>query len=228
MQYQTQTVRSVRRAVGVLAAVLALHAIWLFTIELIRPGLSYFPVTAADARTVADYQFRAGIAAQLGRLRGDLWTDLAITESARTGFSDAASDATVAAAHAKDATAAAIWAPSDPRGWLLLAATAPRSDLAVLPAETAWLKMSYFTGPNALSLMPMRLGLVVRSRAFSDPELQEFARGDIRAIIDHAPSLQSALIEAYRSARPEAQQRIKAMIKDAKPALLKEIDHPRP
>jgi hypothetical protein len=60
------------------------------------------------------------------------------------------------------------------------------------------LKMSYFTAPNDVQLMPLRLYTAARADALSDPDLKELARGDVRLMLTRQPDLKSSVVLAYR------------------------------
>ncbi len=60
------------------------------------------------------------------------------------------------------------------------------------------LKMSYFTAPNDVQLMPLRLYTAARADALSDPDLKELARGDVRLMLTRQPDLKSSILFAYR------------------------------
>jgi hypothetical protein len=60
------------------------------------------------------------------------------------------------------------------------------------------LKMSYFTAPNDVQLMPLRLYTAAVSNALSDPDLKELARGDVRLMLIRQPDLKPFVLSAYR------------------------------
>jgi hypothetical protein len=62
------------------------------------------------------------------------------------------------------------------------------------PAEA--LKMFYFTAPNDVRLMPVRLDIATLFDALSHPDVKELARGDIT----RQPELMAAVASAYRRA----------------------------
>jgi hypothetical protein len=57
------------------------------------------------------------------------------------------------------------------------------------------LKMSYLTSPADVNLIAARLALV--SKAISDDELKNLARGDIRLILTRRPDLKPAISSAF-------------------------------
>ena len=68
-----------RLGATIYAAVLGIAAVWMLTVELVRPTLPFFPEDVATARTAAAHRGAAGAAAWIGLVRGDLWTDYAMT-----------------------------------------------------------------------------------------------------------------------------------------------------
>jgi hypothetical protein len=62
------------------------------------------------------------------------------------------------------------------------------------------LKMSYYTAPNELALLPLRLNVSLHAKGvIDDAELQDMVRRDISVILTRAPALKPALVAAYRS-----------------------------
>lgn len=86
--------------------------------------------------------------------------------------------------------------PHDARMWLTLAILRAQSNLGdAMIVEP--LKMSYFTGPSQAGLLPARLDLVSRINSINDPELQELAASDVRAILTRFADLRPLLVTAY-------------------------------
>jgi hypothetical protein len=57
------------------AAVLGVAAVWMLTVEFIRPTLPFCPEDVATAEAVATHRGAAGAAVWIGLVRGNLWTD---------------------------------------------------------------------------------------------------------------------------------------------------------
>ena len=96
-----------------------------------------------------------------GLVRGDLWIDAAIANAAPLLFKlpgNPANDVSQSEAEHVRALAdrGARLAPLDPRVWLVLASLNSRPGGNNRKAVEA-LKLSYYTGPNAPALMPLRL-----------------------------------------------------------------------
>src|SRR3974390_343126 len=151
---------SLRIIILILAGVLAMQAVWLGSAEFIRPMMPYFPQDKASEERVLAAGSRAVTAASIAVVRGDLWTEAAVAlSSGLTGEVAGESDPqmTPEKDRAREmAQRAARLSPTDSRTWLLLAALDTRFDWP--NREVAGrLKMSYLTGPNELSLTPLRI-----------------------------------------------------------------------
>jgi hypothetical protein len=197
-----------RKAIRLFAAVLTLAAAWLLVTELIRPRLPYFP-QEKDAEQASAANSRAEMAASIGWLRGDLWTDAAITSSSVQIYGSVDGNhrqKTEVEDRARSiARRAARWSPHDSRAWLLLTAL----DLKLgspLEEVVSRLKMSYFTGPNETALTALRVRLAIRSNAFTDPELNALVSKEIRSVLLRHPANREALVTAYIDASAEGKQ----------------------
>jgi hypothetical protein len=211
-----------RVGVTVLAVLLAIEALWILSAEVLRPRLASFPAAAAAAVTPSERD-RAELAAKIGLVRGDLWADYAMTlmpqlpqEIARGGTVASSRPAEVARAAAQRA---ASLAPHDSRIWLLLAAVASELDRRGRESEGA-LRMSYYTGPNELALMPLRLSIAARSNAIGDADLQLLVGQEIRTILTRKPELKPWIVLAYRNASPEGKAFFESTVGALDPVLL--------
>ena len=83
---------------------------------------------------------------------------------------------------------AARWSPHDARAWLVVAGLADQIARAANKAADA-LKLSYYTGPNSLALVPLRLFVAAGIRW--DEELRGMVRADIQHIVLQRPSLKA-------------------------------------
>src|SRR5258708_4587598 len=82
------------------------------------------------------------------------------------------------------------------------------------------LKMSYYTGPNEIALIPLRILIATRSDAIADPDLQILVGGEIRTIITRKPESKPLILAAYRDALPEGKRFIESTVAALDPALL--------
>ena len=80
--HRTQT--RLRAVLFAFAGLLALQSIWIILPELIRPSPLAFPRKARSPPISSSDRNRAGRAAELALVRGDLWAEAAIAQSART------------------------------------------------------------------------------------------------------------------------------------------------
>jgi len=215
---------NIRIGVGVLAALLGILASWILIVELTGPRLSYFPSTPDEANAMYAARGPALTVAEVGMVRGDLWTAAAIATATpllfgTTGSSpEHASQAEVENMRAIAERAARL-APHDSRIWLVLAGL----DFRVAGNNskgTETLKLSYYTGPNEIALMPLRLLLAVRSSAIFDEEVQSLVPLDIQRLIMLRPDLKPAIALAYKNALPKGREIIEAALKDADPDFL--------
>jgi hypothetical protein len=68
-----------RLGTTILAGILGLAAVWILSVELIRPTLPFFANDAATAEVLAAHRVSARTAAWIGLIRGNLWADYAVT-----------------------------------------------------------------------------------------------------------------------------------------------------
>ena len=160
-------------------------------------------------------------------VRGDLWTAAAITRAAPLLFGATGSSPEQASqAEVKNMRAiadrAARLSPHDSRIWLVLAGLDFRLG-GNNPKTAEILKLSYYTGPNELSLIPLRLLLAVQSDAISDDELQSLVPLDIQHILVQRPDLKPAIALAYKNALPKGREVIEATLEEADPSFLATI-----
>jgi hypothetical protein len=73
------------------------------------------------------------------------------------------------------------------------------------------LKMSYYTGPNELELIPWRVDLAVRSAAIEDPDFQSLVAAELRSAM-REPQLQAAILSSYRQASPGGKHFLEATV----------------
>jgi hypothetical protein len=212
-----------RVGAAVLGVLLAFEALWILSAEAFRPRLASFPAAAAAAAVAPSERDKAELAAKIGLVRGDLWADYAMTlmpqlpqEIARGGAVASSHPAEVARAAAEKA---ASLAPHDSRIWLLLAAVASEIDRRARESDGA-LKMSYYTGPNELALMPLRLSIAARSNAIGDADLQLLVGQEIRTILTRKPELKPWILVAHRNASPAGKAFFESTVGALDPVLL--------
>jgi hypothetical protein len=214
-----------RLQIFIFAIALSLQAIWVLAPVFAGPTAPTFPNGLERALAAAAHRDEAVGSAKIGVVRGDLWAESALTY-ANLFWSESRTDPEVdpkTIEEARDVIGRALaYAPHDARVWLILSGIESRFDRLNSKAAAS-LRMSYYTGPNELELIPLRLLVLMRLHAPVDSELEEFARRDIRAIASRAPQLKSAILDAYRNAPPEGKQLIETAIGELDPNLLEAI-----
>jgi hypothetical protein len=106
-------------------------------------------------------------------------------------------------------------APHQASVWLLLAGLASRYQLPSIDVKEV-VRMSYYTGPSELELMPLRLWIAVHSNAFSDIELRDSISREVRLLFTHQQK--SAIVAAYDAASSAGRQLIEQTIRELDPS----------
>jgi hypothetical protein len=206
----------------VLAITLGAQCIWLLLAELTRPGVNRLPTDPQSAALVAKLRNDATWAASIGAIRGDLWAESAYTYSDLLWASSSnESEQTQALDRAQVRLDRALrYAPHQSSTWLLLSGLASRYHWSK-PDPTEALKMSYYTGPSELPLMPLRLLMTAQLDEIKDGELQLLARRDLRLLITHQGK--PAVVQAFQSATPAAKQFIEQAVKEIDPTFAQSL-----
>jgi hypothetical protein len=210
-----------RGALALLAFVLLVQAAWILGAEALEFGRHRFVRQASSTSTAYD---DIGKAAAFAVVRGDLWTKSARAQIAHRD-ADAAAGAGSALAR-EDLERALRYAPHRSDAWLMLALLTERDKLAGYEMG-ALLKMSYYTAPNDMTLLPLRLDLALRAETKTpDAELLDMIRRDISLVVTRQPGLRPALAAAYRSASPPQKSIAERLISEVDPGYLKSIRMP--
>jgi hypothetical protein len=202
-----------RIATSLFAMLLGVQCVWLLLAELSRPGISRLPTDAASAAAARNEPINASSAARIGVIRGDLWAESAFTY-ADLLWSDGRRGADLVQAHSS-INYALTAAPHQSSVWLLLAGLASRYQLPGVDLKEA-VRMSYYTGPSELELMPLRLWTAVRSDAFSDIELRDSISREVRLLFNHQQK--SAIVAAYNAAPSVGRKFIEQTIREIDPS----------
>ena len=211
--------KQLRTGLAAFAALLALQSIWIILPGLIGPSVLVFPREPRSPPIISSERDRAIWAAELARVRGDLWAEAAFAqspESARESLKTAPSTERVQAARAAAENAAKL-SPHDARIWLLLA----YQDCLLHREPSSTLKMSYYTGPSEIALMPLRLLVATCSEALNDSELRALVEGEIRFAI-RKQALRLAIVAAYQNASPNAKRFVETIVGDLDSGLIRE------
>lgn len=220
-----------RGAILLFAILLGILCVWLVLPLLLGAGPNRLPSDPASAAVAARDRRSAAHAASIGVFRGDLWAESAFTytdliwsdintkagpappkQRTQESLAELLQRAHTSLDHALS------YAPHESGAWLLLAALEsryPSSNSNVIEA----LKMSYYTAPSDLDLMPLRLHIAAHSTVLTDVELRELITRDVRLFL--ARDEKSAIADAYNAASPQAKQLIEQTISDLDPSALK-------
>jgi len=192
---------------------LGVQSVWLLVAEFSRPGINRLPTDAASAAAAQNERISARRAATIGAIRGDLWAESAFTY-AELMWGDGKGGANLVQARSSLHYALAD-APHQSSAWLLLAGLASRYQLPGIDAKQA-VKMSYYTGPSELRLMPLRLLIAVHADPFSDIELRDSISREVRLLFTHQQK--SAIVAAYIAAPSAGRQFIEQTIREIDPS----------
>jgi hypothetical protein len=186
--------RAFRLSTSLFAVVLGFQSAWLLLAEFSR----------VEAKWAA---------AEIGAIRGDLWAESAFTD-AHLMQGDAGGDVKLLRA-LSSLDRALAYAPLQSSAWLMLAELPLRYQLPGVDWKEA-LKMSYYTGPSELELMPLRLWIAGHSDPLSNLELRDSISREVRLLFTHRQN--SAIIAAYNAAQPAGKQFIEQTIREIDPS----------
>lgn len=203
-------------------AILAFVSLWLLVAEFVRPGLVAFPANRELAESAAAHRNMSLLAARVGWLRGDLWTELALTYANLEWENGGGANAGLLQAAKENLVRAVSLRPADPSVWLLLADFARRYQWRSPDAVEA-IKMSYYTGPEEKDLIPTRLSLSAQLDAATDPELERLFTQQVEAVLTSEPNFKSALIAAYGGGTPANRHLIEDMVKRYDPSFAQSL-----
>lgn len=220
-----------RRVILLFAILLGIQCVWVVLPPLLGAGPNRLPTDQASAAIAVQHRRSAAFAASIGIIRGSLWAESAftyadllwsdigvkadptpITERARVNLDLLLQRAHTSLDHALSD------APHQSGAWLLLAALESRHPSWKSNAIEA-LKMSYYTGPSDLDLMPLRLRIAAHFTILTDVEVREFITRDLRLFL--ARNEKSAIADAYNAASPQAKQLIEQTVGDIDPSALR-------
>lgn len=218
-------VNAFRIAVFAFACLVGVFATWMSVPQLSGRTAVEFPTDPRSAASAYAQRNAAVLAAKIGVVRGDLWAKAAFAYGA--ALFNSGQDASGADAPSLERTRALTGdalalAPHDSRLWLLLAASFLRAG-QVNDEGSAALKMSYYTGANAVELVPARLSLGLQIQATQDSEFQDLVRHDIQIATLRKSELTPALIAAYQGASLSSRQFIEKSLAELDPGLLASV-----
>jgi len=209
--------RPSRLALGLFGLLLAAQAAWVLSAEAYSQD-SVGPLIGSDDAPRRD---KARMAASIGVVRGDLWAASAFTMVDQPKTDPAADEKNITEAVLSKFTRALHYSPHRSDVWLMLAMLSSRHESAGFDTS-ALLKMSYYTAPNELTLLPLRLYVGLRTDAASnEPELRDMLKRDISVVLKRQPDLRPSLAAAYRSASPNGKALVENLVSELDPAYLK-------
>ncbi len=192
-----------RRLIFVLLGIfLAAQAVWILVPESYRLAPSLSPGNRPTASSVHTDPELAYKLAAIEAIRGDLWVDAAFATAGQNwSYYSPPADNGKSTEQIRKATIQALrFSPHRGDVWLLFTAMIEHYRWPGYQPG-ALLKMSYYTAPNELALLPLRLDLALRDDdGIEDNELRELVKRDVQIILTHNPALKPALTNAYHSA----------------------------
>ena len=189
-----------------------------FAAELLRPSRPSVPTP--DGRPPApDAVAAAALATRIAPFREDLKADEAAMRAAEVLASKSPGDLPANQAVQTIVKTALGIGPHDARMWLTLALLRAHGNLGDASIVEP-LKMSYFTGPNQAELIPPRLDLVSSISAIGDPDLQELAASDVRAILTRFADLRPLLVAAYARGTTSGKKLLDDSVKTVDPTFV--------
>lgn len=112
--------------------------------------------------------------------------------------------------------------------WLMLAAMSKEYQSTTYDV-VALLKLSYYTAPNDLDLLPLRLSVALgTSAAIREPELRELIKRDVKIAVTNRPALKPAVAAAYRSASVDGRTFADSLLSELDPSYLQSMRVRRP
>ena len=223
MDLRTFTKSWLRVALTLFGVFLSAQAAWILLTERHRLNHILLPVDGRTATIAFAEQDRIKQAASLAVVRGDLWAESAFTYGSqlwidRAVWLDAGDQLNTEAL--KTMTRALRYSPHRGDVWLMFAALADKYKWSGYQPSLL-LKMSYYTAPNELALLPLRLNVSLHANGVTDDaELKDMVRRDISVILTRAPALKPALVAAYRSALPQGKVFAERVISEIDPGYL--------
>ena len=210
-----------------LALALAGFSVWVLIAELPRSGVRRLPTSSDAAAIAATARARAAWAAAFVGERGDLRAESAFTYATLLSPSPPqdADPSTIANQARTVIERALACAPYDSSVWLLAAGLAFRFNWTNANPISS-LKMSYYTGPNELHLIPPRLFTATHSTALGDDDLRQLVQRDVRMILTHWPELRPTLAAAYKGAEADAKQFLEEAVTETDPGFLQAMHAP--
>jgi hypothetical protein len=202
-----------RFALAIFGFLVSLQAVWILAAE------RYLPEQNAVATAGAPQEIWK--AAAIAKVRGDLWaaSGFALVSQPWANPSAQSDQDGIPEPALNNFTRSLRYSPHRGDVWLMLAALGNRYKPAGYDTA-ALLKMSYYTAPNDLHLLPLRLHVALASD-LRDTELRDMIKRDIGLVLSRLPALEPALVAAYRSAPPDRKVVAESLISEVNPRYFK-------
>jgi hypothetical protein len=210
----------IRIGLATLSLALATQAAWIVLAEFYHPHGIQFPTDRHTGFVTRLERDNAKRAASLAVVRGDLWAESAFAYAEllwtdRALALDAQDELNQEVL--KDLQRALQYSPHRGDVWLMFAAVVDRFHIPGYQPSSL-LKMSYYTAPNELALLPLRLNVSLRATGIQDPEIQDLIKRDIRIVLTRAPALKPDLAAAYKTASPQGKAFVERVVDEVDPA----------
>jgi hypothetical protein len=189
-----------------------------FVAELVRPARLHMSAMGQSPPN-PNVVRAAALAAKIAPFRGDLRANEAAMRAADVLASKGPSDLPANEVAQTAVRAALRIGPHDARMWLTLALLRAHGNLGEASILEP-LKMSYLTGPNQAELIAPRLDLVSGINSISDPDLQELATSDVRAVLTRFAELRPLLVAAYARGSAAGKKLLDDSVKTADPKFI--------
>jgi hypothetical protein len=112
--------------------------------------------------------------------------------------------------------------------WLMLAAMSKELRSTKYDVVTL-LKVSYYTAPNDLDLLPLRLSVAFATdSAIDDPDVRELIKRDVKIAVTKRPALRAAIATAYQSAPVNVRAFADNLVSELDPSYLPNMRRQRP
>lgn len=210
-----------RRALLIFAVALAIEGAWVLSAAILRTNISTLPVGPPEIAQAKAGEWRALEAARAGWLRGDLWAESVYARRYLIDLDGPQSDK-ARASTLETCDRALSLAPISPGLWALCALF--EEDVPSLSRADRFIEMSYYTGLNAASVIPVRLLVAGRSNLDSNPAIQSFVKRDITLVFTKLQDLKPSLLAAYKDALPQNRVLLLLYIKENDPAFVAKLD----
>ncbi|UPJ60685.1 hypothetical protein [Bradyrhizobium sp. 192] len=198
----------------VLGSTLIIQTLWMVFPEWYRGGQS-------SLSTAAAWLDRISKPVSIAAAREDLWI-LGGSRSIRNAAHSANEPKTAPPVPSNALARALRYSPLRGDIWLMLAAASKHDSARSNTA--AMLKMSYYTAPNDLDLLPLRVSIALATDAVvREPELRDLIKRDVSLVFTHRPALRPALVSAHRSASADGKTYLEGLISEQDPTYLDQL-----